>query len=202
MTHLRTIGYYSALLSLIFAIGYAIPQILSSSGILPHPKDLFWLFLPSLFLGPAFLATMVCLHYMSGKYKIWTALGWSFAIMYCSMVTIVYFVELTVVIPPQLRGDTHKIELLLFDRKSFLMAIDCLGYFFMSLSTLFAAFAFRHHRNKWLYRGMLWNGLLMPILILAYFYPEFYYVGAIWIFTFPLAMINAAKYFRHAESGE
>jgi len=77
------------------------------------------------------------------------------------------------------------------------MSVDCLGYFFMSFSTFFAAFAFRNNnRNKWLYRGLLWNGLLMPILVLAFFYPAFYYAGAVWMITFPLSMINAVKYFQ------
>ena len=37
----------------------------------------------------------------------------------------------------------------------------------------------------------------MPVLILAYFYPVFYFVGALWMITFPLAMINAAKFFKN-----
>ena len=76
------------------------------------------------------------------------------------------------------------------------MAIDCLGYFFMSLSTFFAAFAFRHLHHKWLYRALLYNGLLMPILVLAFFHPLLYYAGALWMITFPVAMIQAAKLFR------
>lgn len=76
------------------------------------------------------------------------------------------------------------------------MAVDCRGYFFMSLSTFSAAFAFNDEANKWLYRGLLYNGLLMPVLVLAFFFPVFYYVGALWMITFPLAMINAARLFR------
>ena len=76
------------------------------------------------------------------------------------------------------------------------MAVDCLGYFFMSFSTLFTAFAFQKE-SKWLYRGLLYNGSLLPVLILAFFYPVFYYAGAIWMITFPLAMINAAKIFKN-----
>jgi hypothetical protein len=74
------------------------------------------------------------------------------------------------------------------------MAVDCLGYFYMSLSTFFAAFAFSS--VKWLFRGLLFNGLLLPVLILAFFYPAFYYVGALWMFTFPVAMLNSARLFR------
>ena len=162
--------------------------------IIPHPQDLFWLFLPSLFLAPVFLIAMICLHYSAdNRLQLWTAIGAAFAVLYCADVTMVYFTQLTVVVPAQLKGQINEKEVLLFDRKTFLMAVDCLGYFFMSLSTFFAAFAFK--KSKWLYRGLLWNGALMPVLVLAFFYPVFYYAGAVWMITFPLAMINAGKFF-------
>ncbi|CAN5357166.1 hypothetical protein BH09BAC6_BH09BAC6_03660 [soil metagenome] len=191
------IGFWSAILSLIFAIGYSIPQLLSTFGAIPHPQDLFWLFLPSLFLAPAFLVTMICLHYRAPEgLKIWTAIGWSFAALYAIAVSSVYFTQLTVVLPAQTAGKIDENHILIFGPKTFLMAIDCLGYFFMSLSTFFAAYAFpRVH--KWLYRGLLWNGLLIPVLILAFFFPWFYYIGALWMITFPLAMINAARLFHN-----
>jgi len=190
------IGFWSTTLSVIFGLGYSIPQILSEMKVLPHPQDLFWLFLPSLFLAPIFLIAMISLHYAAeAGLKIWTAIGAAFAILYCTDVSMVYFTQLSIVVPAQLKGTVDEKQVLLFDRKTFLMAVDCLGYFFMSLSTFFAAFAFI--KNKWLYRGLLWNGALMPVLILAYFYPEFYYLGAVWMITFPLAMINAAKFFKN-----
>ena len=142
---------------------------------------------------------MTCLHYLAPPdLKIWTAIAWSFAILYCLCATIVYFTQLTVVLPAQLKGKIDSGNPLIFESKTFLMAVDCLGYFFMSLSTLFAAIAFKTI-NKWLYRGLLWNGLLVPVLVLAFFYPVFYYAGSIWMITFPLAMINVAKLFRRPE---
>ena len=192
----RIIGFWSAALSCLFAIGYSIPQLLSSFQILQHPHDLFWLFLPSLFLAPAFLVTTISLHYTaSEEYRIYTAIGIAFAIVYCSFATLVYFTQLTVVIPPLLRGEIDKTHVLAFKSRSFLMAIDCIGYFFMSLSTLSIAFAFRTS-GKTLFKWMLANGVLIVIFIPAFFVPFFYYIGAIWILTFPAAMISAAKIFR------
>ena len=192
---IHKIGFRTAVLSVFLGLGYSVPQILSAAKIIPHPQDLFWLFLPSLFLAPVFLIAIICLHYAAtASLRIWTAIGMCFAILYCADVTMVYFTQLTVIIPTELKGDLQEKQVLLFDRKTFLMAVDCLGYFFMSFSTFFAAFAFRN--NKWLYRGLLWNGALMPILVLAFFYPAFYYAGAVWMITFPLAMINAARFFK------
>jgi hypothetical protein len=195
MMNLKPLGFWSSILSLFFAIAYSVLQILSEVKLIPHPQDLYWLFAPSLFLAPSFLVAMICLHYKAGKdAKLFTAISIAFAILYCADITFVYFSQLTVVIPAQLKNEVNEKQVLLFDRRTFLMAVDCLGYFFMSLSTLFAALAFKAG-NKWLYRGLLYNGLLLPVLILAFFYPVFYYVGALWMITFPMAMINAAKLF-------
>ena len=195
MMNLKPIGFWASVLSVIFALAYSIPQILSEAKLIPHPQDLYWLFAPSLLLAPVFLIVMICLHYKAAaSMRLFTAIGLAFAILYCADVTIVYFSQLTVVLPAQIKNEINEKQVLLFDRRTFLMAVDCLGYFFMSLSTLFSAFAFRSE-NKWLYHGMLYNGLLLPVLILAFFYPVFYYVGVLWMITFPLAMINAAKLF-------
>lgn len=195
MVGLKKIGSWASALSILFAVAYSLPQIASELKLIPHPQDLYWLFIPSLFLAPSFLIVMICLHYMApGNLKLFTAIGAAMALLYCADVTLVYFSQVTVVIPAQLRNAADENQVFLFERNTFMMAVDCLGYFFMSLSTLFAAFSFRS-QNKWLYRGLLYNGLLLPVLILAFFYPVFYYVGAIWMITFPLAMINAARLF-------
>ena len=196
MISLKPIGFWSSVLSLIFALAYSVPQLLSEAKLIPHPQDLYWLFAPSLFLAPSFLVAMICLHYKAGaNARLFTLIALAFAILYCADVTLVYFSQLTVVIPAQMEKQINEKQVLLFDRRTFLMAVDCLGYFFMSLSTLFAAFAFKE--TKWLYRGLFYNGLLLPVLVLAFFYPVFYYAGAFWMITFPLAMINAARLFRN-----
>ncbi|XZF14604.1 hypothetical protein ACTHGU_00555 [Chitinophagaceae bacterium MMS25-I14] len=197
MRQVKITGIWASLLAILFSTGYSVAQLLSTSGLLSPPHDLFWLFLPSLFLAPSFLVTIICLHFIvRDDQKLWTFTGVAFAILYTALVSPVYFTELTVVVPDQLKGIINEKQVLLFDRRTFLMAVDCLGYFYMSLSTFFASIAFRHDiKNKWLYRSMLYNGLLIPILILAYFFPFFYCIGAVWMITFPLAMINAAKLF-------
>ena len=198
MQNVRTIGYWSATLSVFFAVAYSVSQLFSEFKLIPHPQDLIWLFLPSLFLAPAFLITMLCLHYsVHESVRIWTAIGLVFAILYSTCVTLVYFTQLTVVIPQLLNAEIDETHVLAFQHRSFLMAVDCLGYFFMSMSTLFAAFAFsKDESRKWLFRGLLYNGFLLPVLILAFFYPFFYYIGALWMITFPVAMIQAARLFQ------
>ena len=196
----QQIGTWSAWLSLVFALGYVVAQFLSWLKLITYPGELFWLFLPSLFLAPAFLITMICVHYMaSDRLKIWTSIAAAFAIVYCSFATLTYFSQLGSIVPALMRGEIGDTHPLIFKPRSFTMSIDCLGYLFMSLSTLFAAFAFRHADKK-LYGWMLFNGLLILLLIPAYFDTYLYYFGSVWAVSFSMSMIYAARLFR--EKGE
>ncbi len=106
----------------------------------PPAMDLVALMMPSLFLAPAYVLTTVGVHrYASDKDKYWGLASIAFAGIYAVFVSFVYFVVLTVVVPHQLAGTTAEIQLLVYEGKSFLYAINVLGYGFMSLSTLFAA---------------------------------------------------------------
>lgn len=198
-THIENkIGRPAAILSAFFAIAYSVFQLLVVFKRIPHPQDLFWLFLPSLFLAYTFLVTVICLHHIVlQERKVFTAIAGAFAVLYCAFVSIVYFTQLAVVLPALA---THKIDetsVLAFTDKSFLVAVDCLGYASMNAATLFLAFAFRNNgRSKWLYRSLLANGLQTPVVILAYFIPAFMFVGALWMVTLPAAMIGAANFFR------
>ena len=191
------IGYWSSFSSLVFAIAYSVAQLLSWLKWLRPPTEQFWLFLPSLFLAPAFLLTMVALHYKTfGTLKIWTAIGVAFAVVHCSFATLTYFTQLGSVYPLLKTGKIDNRYAFAFMPRSFTMAIDCLGYFFMSLSTLFTAFAFRQ-RHKALYTWMLLNGLLIFLLVPTFFHPALYYYASVWTPVFSLAMVAAMRQFRH-----
>lgn len=191
------IGYWSSFSSLVLALSYSAAQLLSWLKWLRPPTEQFWLFLPSLFLAPAFLLTAIALHYKTfGTSKIWTAIGVAFAVVYCSFATLTYFTQLGSVYPLLKSGRIDDNYAFTFKPGSFTIAIDCLGYFFMSLSTLFTAFAFRE-RNKGLYIWLLTNGLLIFLLVPAFFYPTLYYYASIWTPVFSLAMIASMREFHH-----
>jgi len=191
------IGKFAAALSAAFAIFYSVFALLSVFKLIAHPYELFWQFLPSLLLGFAFVVTIICLHYAAAEeLKVYTAIASAFAVLYCSCVTIVYFTQIAVVIPKILQHNIDENHVLVFSGKSLMVAVDCIGYALMSVSTFFAAFAFKNDdKNIWLYRSLLCHSLLAPIIILAFFIPAFIFVGALWIITLPAAMITAARMF-------
>ena len=194
--NVNRIGRTAAILSAFFALLYSVFQLLTVFKVIPHPDELFWLFLPSLFLAPSFLISIISLHYSTGAgRKIFTAIAVAFAVIYSAFVVIVYFTQLAIVIPQIQAKAIDETHLLAFTDKSFMVAVDCMGYTFMNASTFAAAFAFRNEKSKWLYRSLLWNGLLTPVMVAAFFMLPFFYVGGLWIITFPTAMINAAKWF-------
>lgn len=195
--NVKKIGRPAAILAAIFAATYSVFALLSVFMLIPHPYDLFWQFLPSFLLAIVFVITIVCLHYsVKAENKIYTAIATAFAVVYCVCVTIVYFTQLAVVVPAQLQHKIDDNHLLAFSDGSFMVAVDCIGYGMMSLTTLFAAIAIKRvGRNKWLYRSLLCNGLLTPFVITAFFVPAFLAIGALWMITLPMSMINAAKFF-------
>ncbi|HMO42994.1 MAG TPA: hypothetical protein PKB04_06665 [Phenylobacterium sp.] len=75
-------------------------------------------------------------------------------------------------------------------------AVDLLGYTYMSLATLLLAPAFPGRR--WLQISLVANGLLAPALIGQLAWPDLIHVGALWLLTFPAAMVLLARALKHA----
>lgn len=190
-------GEPAAVLAAVFALLYSVFAVLSLMKLLPRPYDLFLQFLPSLLLGFAFVITIVCLHYtVKEERKIYTAISMAFGVVYCSLVSMVYFTQLAVVIPQMSQNKINDDHLLAFTGKSFMVAVDCIGYGVMGLSAFFAAFAFRtEYRSRWLYRSLLFSGILTPFVIASFFIPALLAVGALWMIAMPMALINSARYF-------
>ncbi|MBO9567114.1 MAG: hypothetical protein J7621_30355 [Niastella sp.] len=206
------IGYWSAILATIFSLLYIIGQLaewlnLFNSGGGPEnastPTGLTILMLPSLLLGIAFPILMTAIHYYVPKErKLFSHLGIVFAAIYSVLICMNYFIQLTLVVPHMLTGETASIQFLLFKPfDSFLYSVDILGYSFMSLSILFAAFAFSNKdREKTVRAFMIANGLLIPFLALQNHFHFLIWGGSLWAITFPGTTITLAVLFKKAST--
>ena len=188
------IGFWSASFSALLAIIYVAAELAHLLGLLgPHNSNQSFVLrmTPSLFLALAFVILMVSIHYYASRAKrIWSHIGLVFAIIYAVLVSTVYFVVLTVVIPYTSRGEADKVALLAFGFGTFLFAINVLGYGFMSLSTLFAAPVFEDgDLARWIRWCLALNGLLAPAIPLQILYPPLWNVAALWAVTFPLSTV-------------
>ncbi len=204
------IGLWSALSATLFSVVYIVAQLgewlglLGSAGgpeSMSTPFGIVVLLTPSLFLGTAFVVLMVSIHhYVPESRKVWSHLGLVFATIYAVLISLNYYVQLTFVLPRLLQGDIESVSVqpfLFVPFDSFLYSVDILGYSFMSLATLFAAFAFTgtgiERTVRWF---MIANGLLLPFLALQIYYHPLIWIAALWAITFPGAMVSLAVLFR------
>jgi hypothetical protein len=116
------------------------------------------------------------------------------------LISVVYFVQLTLVGPRMVQGRTEGIEMFLFvPFDSFLYAVDTLGYSFMSLATLFAAAVFTGPGLERTTRVALTaNGLLVPFLALQMYFHSLIWIAALWAVTFPTSTWCLSIVFRRA----
>ncbi len=203
------IGFWSAVLASVFSIAYDIGQIVEWFGLMGSgggpEHDSTWaglvvLLVPSLFLGISFVVLMGSVHRQAPtESKIWSQTGLTFAIMYGTLICMNYFVQLTLVAPRLYRGNvTDAVRPFLFHVfNSFTYSVDLLGYSFMSLSTLFAAFVFR---GPGLEKTVRWfliaNGVIVPFIALQTFYHPLIWVASLWGVTLPGSTVSLAVLFR------
>ena len=206
----RTVGFWSAVLATAFSLTYVLGQIaewlgwLGSAGgpeSISTPLGIVVLLTPSLFLGSAFLVLLVSVHQIApAERKVWSLAALAFGVAYAVLISMNYFVQLTLVAPRMARGDTRGIEPFLFvPFDSFLYAVDILGYSFMSVATLFAARVFLggglHRTARWFLTA---NGLLLPFLVLQMYWHPLIWPAALWAVTFPGSTWALAVLFRGA----
>ena len=210
----KTVGFWSAVLATVFSIAYIVAQLAEWMGLLGSqggpesastPFGLALLLTPSLLLGSSFLVLVVSIHQLAApQRKVWSHAAVAFATAYTVLISIVYFVQLTLVVPRLAHGRSEGIEVFLFTPfDSFLYAVDILGYSFMSVATLFAAMVFTGRGLEQVVRTFLIaNGLLLPFLALQMYFHSLIWIAALWTVTFPGATWSLAVLFRRAATSQ
>jgi hypothetical protein len=196
------LGMLTSILSLLFALGFIIAAVLDALnllGVKGGPLSLFCLMFPSFFLPFSFIMLVACLYSIAENgSKIFALIGLSLSIIYATLIVIVYYTQLTLIIPNQLNGTIQNVTPFLFiPSNSFLFGLDVLGYGIMNLATLFLAFTFNNTKIEKSIKIFLFiNGILFPSNFLTAVFPQALYFDFPWIITFPLSMILLTIYFR------
>jgi len=182
-------GFWSATISTLLV---AVAGITATASFQPFATIIGFL------LTSSFLVVMACIHcYASDDRKVFSLIGLSFAIIYATLISMNYFIQLTIV-----RQSTFDISIFdMTNPQSMMWVIEVLGYFFMGLSTLFAAPVFESGRTeslvKWLFvaNGIL--GVLTPVGYAFNFPPQIMLGGLIvWDIVMPLATTSLAYLFK------
>lgn len=159
--------------------------------------------LPGFLVVLPFLPMMAAIHYSSqSDRRVYTLLGVAFAGIAVTMLGFQYYSQLTVVRYNLIAGEYSALGLfVLGNPHSFFWPLEALGYGFMGLSTLFAAFAFTESPlDRWIRALFIANGALGIGGIVAY--PlEVTVVAvlsglALWTLVFPASTILLAISFR------
>lgn len=208
----QKVGFWSAVLATTFSLMYVVAQLAEWLGLLGSrggpesastPLGIVVLLTPSLLLGSAFLVLVVTVHQLApAERRVWSHAGVAFATAYATLISVVYFVQLTLVAPRLERGQTEGIEVFLFvPFDSFLYAVDILGYSFMSVATLFAAQVFTGTGLERTVRMFLMaNSALLPFIALQMYFHPLIWIAALWRVTFPGATWALALFFRRAST--
>jgi hypothetical protein len=196
------IGLWAAILTFLFGMGYIIALFATLLGLLKPPWDMTYEILPSILLAPSFLVLIIAIHnYVPEERNIYSNIGVAFAIIYTTIVSIVYFTVLSVVLPNMLHGTVNNINILQWLPNSFLQNVDGIGYGFMSLATLFTAFAFtKTGIELWARRFMIAHGIIIIGVIGSVFVPAFFVIAILWVFTFSLFSLTLILLFKGAIS--
>ena len=112
-----------------------------------------------------------------------------------------YVGQLAIVIPMSLKGKLDEVRILDQTLHSLFWDFDALGYIFMGVATLFAAFAFERKGSQRTGRAIfLVNAFVTPLIAFVYFYPRFtdklVLIGLPWAFTAPASMLALAIVFK------
>ena len=151
------VGFYTAILTtlltlLTFGIAFLTPPLSGPycaggcfsypfSGIASRfPRDYIWMY-PAILLSLVYYVLMVAIHYFApDDRKIFSHVGLSFALISMATLVIDYFLQVSVIQPSLLAGETDGIALLSqFNAHGIFIVLEEIGFFMMSLSMLFMA---------------------------------------------------------------
>lgn len=155
--NVNLLGFYAAILSAIltlvtFGIAFFTPPLSGPYCTGPcfeypysdiasrFPRDYFWMY-PAILLFLVYFALMVCIHYYAPvEKKVFSHIGLSLALISAAVLIIDYFVQVSVIQPSLVNGETEGIALLTqFNSHGIFIALEDLGYLTMAAAFLFMA---------------------------------------------------------------
>ena len=166
MNTIRRLGFWSAIVSAIMSVLWFITFVLKDA-LAPVPS---WMELqryaeafsplrliyvyPSLILPLSFIVLLICIHLSLPQEKhVWSLVALALGILYATMASINYNIQVVAVRQSLAAGETAGIEMFIPDNPHSVFAAMANSYVYLSLSMVAAGFAFE---NQGLQRWIRW----------------------------------------------
>lgn len=191
-------AFASAALACVFALGYAIPQVLVVTVWSPPEwLEVALIMGPSLGIALFFVPTMAAIHARAAEdKKHLTLAAFGFAVMYAALAGFVYMTQLSLVVPELYAGRPVDVDLYRVADKTLMTMADAIAYGFMSVGAGLAAFSFGGDKlQRWTKGALLAHGLIAPGVVLAASVPSALAVGMLWLVTGPMSLGLVAAVF-------
>jgi len=132
------------------------------------PHDYIWMY-SAILLTPLFVILMTCIHYYADDdKKIFSQIGLCFAVISAAAITMDYFIQLAVIQPSLLKGETEGLALFSqYNPHGIFIALEDLGYLMMSLAFLFVGAIFS--KDKRLEGAIRWLLILSSLIAIGAF---------------------------------
>ncbi len=157
----RRLGFWSAVLTAVFAAAFFAVGIATPVRSIPYPyvasfipNDYLWMY-PAFLLAPTFVVLVACIHsYAADERKVFSQIALSFAVVYAAVITTDYFIQWTVVEPSILSGETAGLALFTqYNPHGLVVSLESLAYLMMNGAFVFAAAVFAGGRLE---RALRW----------------------------------------------
>ncbi len=132
------------------------------------PRDYYWMY-PAMILSAAFLVMIICIYQTAKKdKKHFGLISVSFAIMATIVLIVDYFLQVSVIQPSILAGETDGVSILSqFNPHGVFIALEEIGFIFMNIS-LFALIPVFPERNIY-QKAVRWVSFIGFVLIIISF---------------------------------
>jgi hypothetical protein len=195
MSQLGRIGFWAGVGACAATIAYDVAQVLQVLGVLRFPLDEILIFGTSLCIVVPFVLEMLALHYSTPiESRFWTHAGLIFTTMYAVFGTANYVIQLTTVIPAELRGMADTVRVLEQTPHSLLWDFDAIAYLAMGLTALLIIPALRRSGfERWVRLACMAHVVATVLAGIVYFYPAYsnrlLMLGFPWGITAPCFML-------------
>ncbi len=202
------VGFWSAILTTLltgstFVIAFLTPPLsgpycLASCFEYPFtdiaarfPRDYLWMYPAMILLFYYFILMSSIYHFVIKEKRIFAHIGLSFALISTAVLLMDYFLQVSVIQPSLMQGETDAIALFSqYNAHGIFIALEEIGYMVMSLSFLFLAPIFLKGSTKEKILGKLFVGNFLLAVLSLIFYSLMYGIYREYRFEIAIITIN------------